>query len=243
MNQHDSKASIEKALTDILSLKFTIKAEDLIVALESYDWKIFSNFDPSDIFSVLEEMKGKAAPGKLLVHFVTVRFPVDENNKPIFSVNSLKSSACFPWEMDPVVIGNYLKICSLHHIVLQLAQASHYGDSRASSQFRSLVRMYSNLEKYHALWKDKNKNQKYQEYKFPLFFERRPIVDLEVDSHDFSEMKRGPFTHLIDKFYQVEVHGLIQAYEKAEKEEYDAAPDSESRYSDDTEEEESDDDY
>ena len=204
--------TIEKLLTDLFLLKFSHKGEDLILAIESFDWKPFDNINPKDVFTYLKSIQETPTPEGKFIQQVPIEFLLDDNNEPIFSVNSLKASACLSWEVDIRYIRSFFSIVALHHVVIQTAQASHYGSFEASHQLQTIATTYDNLDSTHPLYQIKHR-PKHETYNFPILFDKEPDLDLSGKSYGFSGMSTKEFTTLWDKFYKVELYGLFEARE------------------------------
>jgi len=208
---------VTKTLTDFLTLKFTFQGEDLIRAIEDFQWSSIESIKPEIFISVIEEHHSKNIPKSGNTQAVSVALPLDKNGNPVVSLKWLKGSACFPWELDPVKDRLLLKISNQKHILIQLAQASHYGSPRASEFIRDIARQYFNLREKHPFKRDRNFSD-YKIYRFPI----GPIdakEDLKAEFVELCDMDKEEFSDLFDKLFLLEKEGIFKYEEELKKEE------------------------
>ena len=208
---------ITKTLTDFLTLKFTFQGEDLIRAIEDFQWSSIESIKPEIFVSVIEENHSKNVPKSENNQAVSVVLPLDDKGIPIVSLRWLKGCACFPWELDPIKHKLWLKICNQKHILIQLAQASHYGSPRASKEIRDISRQYFNLVKRHPFKRDREAPD-FRIYRFPIGpFDVKE--DLKAEVVELCEMDEEEFTDLFDKLLLIENEGIFKYEEELKKEE------------------------
>jgi len=206
MESLDLETQIKEILTNFFTLKFRYQGVSLIKAIDAFQWGVVGSLTPDQFLLVLEEFQDISKDKNNQA--VSITLPLNSDGTLDISLAWLKGSACFPWELDPVKDKLWVKICKQKHILIQLAQASHYGCPKASEELRDISMQYFNLRKKHPFRRDKNYSA-YRTFRFPIgpanIFE-----NLEAEYFELSEMKEEEFTKIFDDLLQVEKEGLSE---------------------------------
>jgi len=210
---NSSKECLTKNLHGLLTLKFSKQGQELIEAIESFDLKPISDSKPEDIISIFEDeylnmtSKDNGTSLKSNTKAVSVWFPLDDDGEPVFSIDSLKGAACYPWELDPVK-NSWLMICNKKHIPLQLAQTYFYGVFQGKLDLRDLIAQTNLLSLSHRLLGVHIKYPKLRKYRFPISLDFEPKEDFKAEEYDFETIEDEEFHELIRYLYQIQVKGF-----------------------------------
>jgi len=214
MESQDIHQKVTKILNDFFMLKFSLKGEDLIKAVDSFSWEPIQNITPDEFISVVKSHNDSNTPKENNFEAVSIVFPLDKEGKPHLSFDLLKASGCFPWEMDPLKIRYWQKVCNLHHVIVQLAQSSFYGCPKAGKNLRLIARPYTHLNADHPILDHKIETAYgYLDYRFPIHFDKQPEEDLTTGKYDLADMSKKEWRKLFQYFYEVESFGLVKPKE------------------------------
>jgi len=202
------KESLTKSIHNLLRLKFYKQGQELIEAIESFDLKPILDSKPEDIVSIFEDdylnMTSKGHNTKN----VTVWLPLNDDGEPIFSIDSLKGAACFPWELDPVR-KTWAGICNKKHIPIQLAQTYFYGVFQGKADLRALIGQAMRISLEHPLLGIRMTFPKLREYRFPISLDFEPEEDFQAEEYDFEIMEDDDFYDFCDYLHRIQLEGFL----------------------------------